>query len=243
MKKTNYYDFWNSNRVLDIKDDSDLIYQVGWSKCNKPLSTQIIYIMVGIINNKLDLNPEDIILDFCCGNGIISFELSKYVAHLIGIDFSKIYIENANVFKKKSNTEYFLGSVHDFDTLIDKEILAKFGDSCVKILMSYSLGYFDTKNFSLLLSKLNSHFGKFKFYITGIPDFKKYKIVFPNIISKVKFIILDRILKQTKGIGRFWIKNEIKFIAQKFSLTCTFDNDFDAISGQEYRFNLLLEKK
>lgn len=242
MKKTNYFNFWNNYRIIPIRSEKDLIYQVGWSDKNEPLEKSIILEIIKKISDKLDLNQNDKVLDLCCGNGVISNELSKIVNFIVGIDFSRAFLENANVYKKRSNISYFYGDVENFNEIIPPNILENYKNVEVKIIMSFSLGYFDKKNFTALLYKLNKYFHKFKFYITFIPDYDKYKIVFPNRIDQLKFIINDLILKKTKGIGRFWKRKELISILQKFGFETSFDNDIQERPGTDYRFNLLIIK-
>lgn len=242
MKKTNYFNFWNNYRIIPIRSEKDLIYQVGWSDKNEPLEKSIILEIIKKISDKLDLNQNDKVLDLCCGNGVISNELSKIVNFIVGIDFSRAFLENANVYKKRSNISYFYGDVENFNEIIPHNILENYKNVEVKIIMSFSLGYFDKKNFTALLYKLNKYFYKFKFYITFIPDYDKYKIVFPNRIDQLKFIINDLILKKTKGIGRFWKRKELISILQKFGFETSFDNDIQERPGTDYRFNLLIIK-
>ena len=47
------------------------------------------------IDIDLGLDKQDILVDFCCGNGLFTFELKDKVARIIGIDFSQKIIDTA----------------------------------------------------------------------------------------------------------------------------------------------------
>jgi SAM-dependent methyltransferase len=242
FKRTDYSSFFNLYRNNPVKSDEELIYQVGWSIQNEPLEKNIILDIVDKISIKLQLKETDTVLDLCCGNGVLTFELSKRVNSVVGIDFTKGYIENANEFKKNNNISYYLGSVNDFKVLVPSSQIEELKAGESKILMSYSLGYFDEESLASLLSNLDESFEHFKFYITGIPNYEDYKIVFPGFVDQIIFLVSDRIFLKTKGIGRFWKKSELTRIAGKFGFRCDFDNDFKKMPGQSYRFNTLITK-
>jgi SAM-dependent methyltransferase len=242
FKKTNYYDFFNGYRINPIKSDDDLINQVGWSVQNEPLEKKLILEIIDKISNKLELNKNDRVLDLCCGNGLLTFELVSKVDSVTGIDFSKAYIDNANKFKQHPNISYHLGSVIDFDKLVPSSRIKDLKKGDLKILMSNSLGYFDNDSLISLLKNLDKSFDHFRFYLTGIPNYDQHRMVFPRIKDQIIFHLKDRLFQKTKGIGHFWKERELSAIVQKFGFRHQFDFDFKMIPGQIYRFNLLIVK-
>ena len=85
--------FWH--REIEIKNEKDLLCQSCRTVNKKPISKKEFNQYVQNIKNKLSLNKKDILLDLGCGNGIVTFALSKYVNRVIGVDFSNALITNA----------------------------------------------------------------------------------------------------------------------------------------------------
>lgn len=242
FKKTNYHDFFNAYRISPIKSDNDLINQVGWSVQNKPIEKKLILEIVDKISNKLGLAKNDRVLDLCCGNGLLTFELVSKVNSITGIDFSKAYIDNANKYKHHPNISFHLGSVIHFNDLVPSSRINELKSGNLKILMSNSLGYFDKESLLSLLTNLDNSFDHFKFYLTGIPNYEQRKMVFPKLKDQIIFHLKDRLLQKTKGIGHFWKERELAAIVHKFGFLSEFDFDFKIIPGQSYRFNMLIVK-
>ena len=86
--------------------DNDLLKQVGRTVHGKPISSLQFSTMLGDIFNLLELDRNDVVLDLCCGNGVITKEVAKKCKHVVGIDFSDYLIQQANKSNKLANVEY-----------------------------------------------------------------------------------------------------------------------------------------
>ena len=144
MKK--WTNFWQEYRNVPIKDDTDLLYQNAHTVNGKPISKDLFNIIISDIGNNLKLNNDDNLLDLCCGNGVITYEISKKVKSTIGIDSSKIYLENANVYKKSDSIKYVEMDILDIVTN-DKIFSQKF----TKVLINGSISYFNKKELKIIL--------------------------------------------------------------------------------------------
>ena len=86
-----------------------------------------------VIKAKKYLKPADIVLDYGCANGIISFEIAGFVKEVRGLDFSSGMIEIANRKKdelKIENIDFIRGTIFDvryekesFDLILASDIL------------------------------------------------------------------------------------------------------------------------
>ncbi|MGQ4895068.1 MAG: class I SAM-dependent methyltransferase [Candidatus Njordarchaeia archaeon] len=87
--------------------------------------------------------PKGRILDLMCGNGRIAIHLAKLGYHVVGVDFSQEYIEDA---KKRAiehgvgdRTEFVLGDVRELDKFL------KVGEFDGVINVWTSIGFYDEK--------------------------------------------------------------------------------------------------
>lgn len=68
----------------------------------------------------VDLRPSDIVLDMGCAEGLISFEVAKYVRHVDGVEIAPYRVERAISHgrdKGIKNVSFKAGSVTNFDVL------------------------------------------------------------------------------------------------------------------------------
>jgi len=114
----NWKDFWNK-----IAANNENLYQqvARTSKDNKPINEEVLDLIAEHIKNKLDLRTTDILIDVCCGNGLITQRILSDCEKIIGIDISEILINNATKHCAGSNIYYIeadaLGGVDVVDRL------------------------------------------------------------------------------------------------------------------------------
>ena len=134
----NWKEFWKSHRLVEIKGNDDLLFQVAHTVGGKPISTAQFNAILFSIKNGLQLTPDDSVLDLCCGNGVFTQELAKGVKSVIGIDCTEPYIANARIFKSAPNIRYILGDVVNIAAW-ENEIN---GQRANKVVLCASLQYF-----------------------------------------------------------------------------------------------------
>lgn len=232
----NWKSFWQNYRVVEIKTKEDLLYQVGKTVGGKVIPSNQFKKDIDEIVFNLSLNKNDVLLDLCCGNGILSYQLSSYVKQTIGIDFSKIYIENANKYCKKDNIDYREVDLLNSNEL--KKILNEYQPN--KILMNDCLAYFEPNNLKSIVSELSEL--SVTILMSGILDqSKKWK--FYNTLKRKLFYLADVIFFNNRsGIGYWWTKKEITTIADDNKFKATFFEHYQENHMAHYRFNAKLEK-
>ncbi|MFI5164429.1 MAG: class I SAM-dependent methyltransferase, partial [Bacteroidia bacterium] len=119
------------------------------------------------IIEKVHFEPDDVVLDLCCGNAALAKFVSKTCKEIHGVDHSEHLIGSA----KKINENSTISNLHLHlsDAMnIDKLFKENFFD---KSYCYFSFQYFDKKKRELLLEKL-SRVTKYKgwIFIGDIPD-------------------------------------------------------------------------
>ena len=76
--------FWN-----EMGEKSDKYNEINRCKKNVQRDTDYIF-------NILEINHDSVVLDLCCGNGIITNKIAMECKYIYGIDFSNRLIDRAN---------------------------------------------------------------------------------------------------------------------------------------------------
>lgn len=131
-----------------------------------PVSQEQIDMIVDAVQSELKLNPEDTLLDLCCGNGALSVLLFNHCRGGLGVDFSEYLISVANEnFAKPPLQQYLLQDVVEFsEHPIMPEIFSK-------ALCYGSFAYLDAHRAEEFLSYLKKHFPNLqRVFIGNCPD-------------------------------------------------------------------------
>lgn len=180
----------------------------------------------------LDLKPEDTLLDVCCGNGLLSWSLSKSCKSVVGVDFSSSLIASARAMH--SNTNLFF--IEEDATKLSEAIDEKFD----KILLYFSFQYFDrVKGLKVLqeMKKLLKPGGQI--LIGDVPDKKKFWTYY-NTVPKRFFYFKQWLFRQPK-MGKFWSEKEMQLLAEQNQLKGLFIEQDKKLPHAHYRFDFLLK--
>lgn len=235
----NWQQFFRNYRIIEVHNDNDLLFQVGATVKGRPINKEQFITIVEEINEKLQLSKEDIVLDLCCGNGIITFEVAKNVKLVIGIDSSSEYLKNAEKYKSAANVTYLLSDVTDFDNLLRTIGYISFS----KVLFYSSVAYFRKEELIRILRFLYKITSKdVNIFIGSILDNSKKFKFFNTLNRKLNYVLFYLILHKDSGIGRWWTKRELI----KISKDCGYDIDFhqqpSSLHTSHYRFDATLKK-
>ena len=242
-KFNNWQDFWDKfllNRYgkEEVQTEDDLYFQVARTVNRKPVTKEVFDRIIEQIIEYLDLLPGDILVDFCCGNGLFTFELSGKVKQIIGVDFSQNIIDTANKFKAALNVSYCLGSVVDYMNTF-KESWP--GIQPGKYLMNDSLAYFSGADLEKMLISVSDVSEKFTFLLRGVPN-EELKWNYYNTPERKQFYH-DLVAKgdlTNDGLGSWWQPEEISGICAKLNLKCLVRNQEPLLS--DYRMDIIISK-
>lgn len=224
--------FFQTYRIIEIKDDNDLLFQVGTTVGGKPVSKIQHQAIIQDIKEGLNLGNIDVVLDLCCGNGIITYDISQYVNKVVGVDGSGSYISNAKKLKNNINISYYCDEIQNFQKYIG-------GEKINKVLFYASLAYFSGDELVQLLSKLKAENIE-QIYIGSILDKKKKFKYFNTFRRRVHYLLNYLILKKDLGLGKWWSKEEILKIAERTGFKIKIIEQNPVLHTAHYRFDVLL---
>lgn len=229
--------FFQNYRDVQIKGDPDLLYQVALTVGGKPISHEIFLQIVTGISRNLNLTHSDYLLDLCCGNGVITYELGKQVCNTTGIDSSKLYIENANKFKSSISIQYFEKDILEINKM-NIINLYKFN----KVLFYGSIAYFNKEELDSLLCKLYTiTTADVTILIGNILDYSN-RFKFYNTLTRKWHYFASVIFKKDRGLGNWWRKSDLMNISSRNGFNCTFLEQNPLLNTAHYRFDCILRK-
>jgi len=198
--------YWN-----ELAQNADFHAQVGRTVANKSIDNEIVEQITKRIVHYLDLQPSDILIDACCGNGMISRQLAKHCQKVIAVDISPQQIALAKQFNAAENITYLVGDVLNLSEIIHYQ--------AHKINMYFSFQYLDNlqKGEKTLLEMQKCLLAKGKVFIGDVPEKEKWQNFYVSLRSKIWFLYYE--LRNRNPMGKFWSYKEMNFIAQKTGFT------------------------
>jgi SAM-dependent methyltransferase len=236
--------FWDKYRSTEVRSEDDLFFQVGKTIARRPIPRDTFASMIGIVVERLKLGGDDHLLDICCGNGLMSFELAKVAKHVTGVDFADHLIKAAVEFKSLPNIDYRVG---DAMMPIVELVGAGSGGAGVsygmpeKFLMNDALAYFNPAALGVLVDNVcAARFGRpFRFLLTGIPSSELKWNFYDTPARKLRHAENVRAGDETNdGLGRWWETFEIESVCAKRGLQLLIERQPEAISS--YRMDALI---
>lgn len=229
MTKDRYIGVW-----LNPQDNS-LKAQVGRGEYND------MDLIAGDIVNKLKVGKNEVILECCWGNGLITRRISEHCKEVHGVDFSEILIKTAKKENNGQNIYYYLEDALNIDKLFPE-------NSFDKSYCCFSFQYFDCKRGEQLinvLSKVTKHDGLI--LIEDIPDKRLRWNYYDSFRRKIGFM-LNRIFRIIYGkgqdsLGWWWHPNQIKEICKRLNFNCEVLEQDKRLPHAHYRFDVLITVK
>jgi ubiquinone/menaquinone biosynthesis C-methylase UbiE len=191
---TNYWtQFWNKSEILNSKNSQG---QIGRTINKEPIPDDLWQETLSFILRELDLEKDDLVLDLCAGNGLLSLPMSKQVTHVTAVDFSERLIHQLKS-QNIPNIKTIAEDVNevDFDA-----------DNFSKIIFYFSIQHFNFKDVVIIFEKAFKWLKpKGIFYIGDIPDIEKL-FVFFNTEQRER-IYFDSIKMNEPIIGTWFYKS------------------------------------
>lgn len=238
-----WQEFWDTFLVdrygkKQAQTEDDLYLQVGQTVNRRPVEREIFHKTIEQISEDLQLSKNDILVDFCCGNGLFTYEFKDKVSQIIGVDFSPTILEAANLFKSSPNIIYCLGGVNEF--------MGKFRASFPglvpnKYLMNDSLAYFTRDELREMLRHITEVSRDFIFLAKGVPSDALKWNYYDTEERKQRYYNYPLNGDYTNdGVGKWWDPNEIKELCSELHIGCVIRDQQLPLSN--YRMDVIISR-
>jgi len=229
---TDWQTFWTEYPAS--LDEREFLRQVGHTIDGQPYSDGQFEAMVATIREALRLKPTDALLDVCCGNGIVTVELSKYSRRVVGIDFSAPLIEIARKFHHPSNLVY-----HTMSALqVNDGVLGAEGPFD-RVLMYAALQHFRLEDLDRLLSGFLRHAAPgVVIVLGGVLDVSRKHLFFDTPEKRAMLRTYQR--EGRDRLGTWWDKDLVSRSCEAVGLQCHIDDHSPGRPGGHYRFDAII---
>lgn len=221
--------FWNDAPLVR---DSNPLVQVGKTVGGAPVASHLISLIANSIVTALKLQSKDSVLELCCGNGLITFEVSKVCAEITAIDFSEPLIATARQHYARDNVRYI-----DGDALA---LIAQTEKRFDKIFMHEALQHFAPDQVDNLLMRLaRSASRNAPIFLGSIPDEERLRN-FYNTPERYRQY-LENVRQGLEPIGTWWRQDDIVVLASRHGYRSAVLKQDARLHTSHYRFDLLCE--
>ena len=234
-----YWDNYLLNKYgkQEVVSDADLYFQVARTIYKKPIEKPVFERILDEITQGLAWKSMDILVDFCCGNGLFTYELKDKVSRIIGVDFSSHIINTANQFKKADNITYCLNDgiefLRNFNTTFP-------GVRPNKYINNDSLAYFSVEQLEEILKLVVAISGdNFHFLLRGVPNADLMWNYYNTDERKQKYLT-DKANGDfsNDGLGKWWTREEVENACAKNGVNCMIHDQDAELSN--YRMDILV---
>ena len=217
--------FWDKSAA---ENSDDAIGQVQRKDLKSTMLT------INHIARNLDIKPTDKVLDVCCGNGIITQQISFKCDEVVGIDLSKNLLQTAMNDFKEMNISYVNCSALKLSHPVENNYFDK-------IYLQFSFQYFDKKNEGKKVIKelLKCLKPNGKIFIGDITNHHKVFIFYNTPMKKLRY--LKHRIDGKNEMGKFWKVSELDTICKSLNVNGTFLQQSKELPYSYYRFDYLIE--
>jgi len=200
----------------------DPLKQVGKTVNGRSVEFKQVELWADCVEQALQLSGHDSVIDLCCGNGILTRQVARRCARIVGIDFAENLIRFADAHHAAPNTEYRVGDVTALDP-------GTFND-VTKVYMYESVQHLAPVAVSSLLRLMQASGSVQAFFVGGIPDRARYEAFYDT--DEKRAYAKSREESGQPHIGTWWDKEEFArtvsaaglvphLIAQRSELYCS----------------------
>lgn len=198
-----------------------------------PVSQEQIDMIVDTVKSGLELKPNDILLDLCCGNGALSTMLFNTCNGGIGVDFSEYLITIANKYFAKPNSQVYI--LQDALNFCESPITP---DRFTKMVCYGSFPFIDFDAAEQILFLLNTKFPNLeRAFIGNCPDKDLVNIFYGE--REYDVAILSN---PDSPIGIWRTQEEFILLAERAGWNATITRMPTQYYAAHYRYDVILTR-
>jgi SAM-dependent methyltransferase len=223
----NWRCYWEQRNPED-----NLLTQVGRTVEGRPISPGQMKFVIDTVRKELFLNRTDIVLDLCCGNGLITRQLAGFCQWIVGVDYSINLINSAKVYNPASNVVYLHRAAAEL-TCADLP-----RGAANKICINGALQYFTRSMFTGLLTTLKNISARhFRLLATDVPDAGRLYAFYNT--QKRKADLERRLAAGEEAIGTWWDREELGMLTEQAGYTIEFIEQDPRRHTAHYRYDFV----
>jgi len=231
----NWKEFWQEYPERD--GALDLFQQVGKTKFGKAINEEQFDSIVSSIRGHLQLNENDVLLELCCGNGLITERLGQHVKKVIAVDYSRPLIETAIKYSKSKNIEYYEFDVKEINTFSKLEAAPR----VTKVLCYEALSFFEESDLHVILRTLKEKTDTEIVFFGSVLDAKK-KFNFYNTFMRKLLYYKVKIFGKDFGLGNWWQMSLIEKIASVHEFRSNVLEQSNSLHTAHFRNDIVLKR-
>ena len=213
-------------------EQTDFLRQVERTQGGEPANQEQLRLVVEAISGALALGGGDFLVDLCCGNGLVTKQLSPACRRIVGVDYSSTLIDVARRYHAAANGAYLRAAADE----IGPEPWGK--ENPTKILMCDSLQYFTEASLRSLLAAMNRLTdGQSPILFTGVPDVGRIDAFYNTEARRAEYE--KRVREGTEAIGTWWRRESLAEILLEFGYEAGILAQDPRRFTSRYRFDLL----
>lgn len=195
--------YWNSRERVQSPHP---LQHVGKTVQGKPVDPGTLDLMVNDIVEALSMESADIVLDLCCGNGLLTHRCAKFCESITGVDFSEPLLDVARREFSGNNVGYVFADV----LRLPGELLSS---GLSKIYMYEALQHFETADVDRLLRDLRgSSAGDAPIFFGSVPDAERIWNFYDTPARREEY--RERTRQGVEPLGHWWRVDELRALAE-----------------------------
>ncbi len=225
----NWKQFWQQQANVN-----DPLLQVGrkggLSRQDDFLETYAAYVA-----QQLQLTKDDIVLDVCCGNGMLTHYLATYCKAIVGVDFSQPHIDYAQQHFAATNIQF---TCLDALQLGSETFSGETGFT--KSTLCFSFQYFESVQAGLKVIEGVFKHTRGPLFIGDIPNRDRFFVYYHSPVELARLV--KQMLFNRNDMGKFWSEYELDFIAKKIGGKGRKISQPDHFPYAHYRMDYLISR-
>ena len=216
-------------------EETDFMRQVEKTVHKQPIAESEFEAQITAVRSELQLNPGDVMLDMCCGNGIMTARMAEICRTVVGVDFAEPLIAIARKYHNSPNVKYYCMS------MLDPKIRTLPERPFSKFYMYESLQYFDEDQLTPLLDSLvGIATSDAVMFFGGVPDADRLWYFYDTEERRKDY--LQRKKENREAIGTWWSRKSIAQSCALLGLECEFHEQDPILHSAHYRYDVRIRR-